>query len=163
MKAEDDSWGMKRIASERSKREALMAGGASPPRKSSSANTSFLDEIDDPHEEYDRMGKRESSSYSPRGYTKGEVARIKDLAHDDHASIEECVPNDDAGKRGTCRFAAEKEKRSYKRRNAKKEKPPLTKESHLSIEAKDNEVFVAMAGQMNPRSAVGDNVRFEGE
>jgi hypothetical protein len=62
---------MKRIASERKKREALMAGGgASPPRKSSSANTSFLDEIDDPHGDYDRMKKEESSSYSPRGYTK---------------------------------------------------------------------------------------------
>jgi hypothetical protein len=29
--------------------EAMMAGEASPPRRASSANTLFLDEIDDPH------------------------------------------------------------------------------------------------------------------
>jgi hypothetical protein len=109
------------------------------------------------------MGKRKSSSYSPRGYTKGEMARIKDLVHKDLASIEECVPkDDDAEERGACRFAAEK-KRSSKRRNAKKEKPPLTEESHLSVEAKDTEVFLAMASQMIPRFAAGDKVRFEGE
>jgi len=61
MKAEDDSWGIKRIASERSSREALMAGGASPPRKSSSANTSFLDEIDDPHGDYTEGKKKPES------------------------------------------------------------------------------------------------------
>ncbi len=52
---------------------------------------------------------------------------------------------------------------TQKRRNAKKEKPPLTKESHLSVEAKDTEVSLAMASQMIPRYATGDKVRFEGE
>jgi hypothetical protein len=37
------------------------------------------------------------------------MARIKDLVHEDLASIEECVPNDyDAERRGACRFAAKK-------------------------------------------------------
>ncbi len=50
----------------RSAREAFMAGGASPPRRASSVNTSFLDEIDDPHGDYGRMEKSESSSYGKR-------------------------------------------------------------------------------------------------
>jgi hypothetical protein len=162
---------MRRMASERSSREALMAGGASPPRKSSSANTSFLDEIDDPHGDYVRMGKSESSSYSPIGYTKGEIKQIKalawkiDLVHEEHASIDECAPNEDndAEKRGTCRYAAEKKKRSYNNRKAKKEKSQRIKESHLPVEAKDDEAFEAKAGQMIPKYAVGDKVRFEGE
>ncbi len=91
IKAENDSWGAKRIASERSAREAQMAGGASPPRRASSANTSFLDEIDDPHGDYGRMGKSESSSYSPRGYTERNMARIKDLIGEDHASEGDCI------------------------------------------------------------------------
>jgi hypothetical protein len=86
IKAEDESWGEKRIASERLAWEALMAGGASPPRRASSANASFLDEIDDPHGDYGRMGKSESSSYSPRGYTESDMAKIKNLIEEDHAS-----------------------------------------------------------------------------
>ncbi len=63
IKAEDESWGAKRIASERSAREVLMARGASPPRRASSANTSFLDETDEPHRDYGRMRKSESSHH----------------------------------------------------------------------------------------------------
>jgi hypothetical protein len=79
LKAEGDSWGEKKIASERSTRNAGMAGGASPPRKASSANTTFLDNIDDPHGDFRRMGKMESSSasYSPKGYTKNDMSKIK--------------------------------------------------------------------------------------
>jgi hypothetical protein len=85
LKAEGDSWGEKRIASERSTRETMMAGGASPPRRASSVNTSFLDEIDDPHGDYGRMGKMESSSYSPKGYTKSDMSKIRNLTDEEHA------------------------------------------------------------------------------
>jgi hypothetical protein len=65
--------------------------------------------------------------------------------------------------KGVARVALPLKKRSSKIRNAKKEKPPLTKESHLSVEAKDTEVPLSMASQMIPRYATGEKVRFEGK
>jgi hypothetical protein len=96
LKAECDNWEEKRIASERSTRDAGMAGGASPPRKASSANTTFLDDIEDPHGDYRRMGKMKfsSTSYSPKGYTKNDMSKINDLIDEGHASEGECITVD---------------------------------------------------------------------
>jgi len=46
------------------------------------------------------------------------LARKNDLVHEEHASIDECAPNEDndAEKRGTCRYASEKKKRGYNSR-----------------------------------------------
>jgi hypothetical protein len=167
IKAEDESWGAKRIASERSAREALMAEGASPPRRASSANTSFMDEIDDPHGDYGRMGNSESSSYSLRGYTERDMARIKDLIGEDHASEGDCISIDGSEKTCTEMKSSVKKGRSNKRKKgtkkgAKKE-TPQTKGAHPSLKEMDKDVLKEMAEKMIPKFAVNDKVRFEGE
>jgi hypothetical protein len=163
LKAEGDSWGAKRIASERSTREVLMAGGASPPRRASSANTSFLDEIDDPHGDYGRMGKMESSSYSPKGYTEGDMAKIKNLIDEEHASEGDCIPIDGAEKNCTAKKKTVKKRRSNKRKKGKRKEPPQTKDAHPSLEDMDKGVLQEIADKMIPKFAVDDKVRFEGE
>ncbi len=121
-----------------------MAGGASPPRRASSANTSFLDGIDDPHgdyarmgkeesssysprgytesdmEDYDRMKKLESSSYSPKGYTKRDMTRIKDLIGEDHASDGDCIASDSFEKTRTKTKSSIRKGRSNKRKKGAK-------------------------------------------
>jgi hypothetical protein len=140
-----------------------MAGRASPPRRASSANASFLDEIDDPHGDYGRMGKSESSSYSPRGYTESDMARIKNLIEEDHASEGDFISIDGAEKTCTKKKKSVKKGRSNKRKKGTKKGTPQTKGAHPSLKEMDKDVLKEMAEKMIPKFAVDDKVRFEGE
>ena len=140
-----------------------MAGGASPPRRASSVNTSFLDEIDDPHGDYGRMGKMESSSYSPKGYTKSDMSKIRNLTGEGHVSEGDCVSVD-----GTEMNRLEKKKSVRKGRSDKSKKGenivyPQPIVTHPPLEIMDIDVLQEMAGKMIPKFAVNDKVRFEGE
>ncbi len=136
-----------------------MAGRASPPRRASSANTSFLDEIDDPHGDYGRMGKTESSSYSPKGYTESDMAKIKNLIDEEHASEGDCISIDGAEKSCTEKKRTVKKGRSNKRKKGTKKGAPQTKDAHPSLEEMDKYVLQEMADKMIPKFAVDDRLR----
>jgi hypothetical protein len=70
------------MRSERAERDAMMAGGSSPPSKKRTASKTFMDDIDDPHGEVRRsmtaQERREQDRFSldvksPRGYKTREV------------------------------------------------------------------------------------------
>ncbi len=166
LKAEGDSWEEKRIASERSTRNVGMAGGASPPRKVSLANMTFLDDdIDDPHGDFRRMGKMDpsSASYSPKGYTKNNMPKIKNLIEEGHASEGECITVDNFDPNCTAKKKPVRKGRSNKRKKGKNIERPQPIVTHPSLEAMDSDVLQEMAGKMISKFAVDDKVRFEGE
>ncbi len=81
-KAIDKSWGETRKRYERADRDAVMAGGSSPPSKKRAATKTFMDDIDDPNGEIRQsmtaQEKREQDRFSldvksPKGYKTREV------------------------------------------------------------------------------------------
>jgi hypothetical protein len=78
----DKSWGETRMRHERADRDAIMAGGSSPPSKKRAATETFMDDIDDPNGEVMRsmtaQERREQDRFSldvrsPKGYKTREV------------------------------------------------------------------------------------------
>jgi hypothetical protein len=78
----DKGWGETRMKHQRADRDAMMAGGNSPPSKKRAASKSLMDDIDDPNgEEWRSMSaqeKRERDRFtldvkSPKGYKTREV------------------------------------------------------------------------------------------
>jgi hypothetical protein len=67
---------------------------------------------------YSRMGKSESSSYSPKGYTKNDMAKIKNLIDEEHASEGDCISIDGAEEHCT----AKKKERQIRKDEATNER-----------------------------------------
>ncbi len=111
------------------------------------------------------MGKIESSSssYSPKGYTKSDMSKIRNLIDEGHASEGECISIDGFEKNCTTKKKSVRKGRSNKRKKGKNKEPPQTKDAHPSLEDMNSDVLQEMADKMIPKFAVDDKVRFEGE
>ena len=104
-----------------------------------------------------------STSYSPKGYTKSNMSKIKDLIDEGHASEGECITIDGFDKNCTAKKKSVRKGRSNKKNKGKNKEPPKYKVTHPSLEAMDSNVLQEMADKMTPKFAVDDKVRFEGE
>jgi hypothetical protein len=151
-KAIDKSWGETRMKHQRAERDAVMAGGSSPPSKKRAASKPLMDDIDDPNGEVWRsmsaQERRESDRFmldvkSPKGYKTREVQLTRTyLWGDERSSF--------GGESVGVKVAWEPERGSSS--------SPIVKEIRLNPDNIDEEGMTWDSDAMNPKGEAGPRI-----